>query len=43
MTERCVLLKNVLHLVRFVFPNMPLYEGLPIILGTLKTMGVVVI
>ena len=43
VVERCVALKNVLQLGRFMFPNLTIREVLPIILGSLKTMEVVVV
>lgn len=41
--QRCMGLKNVLQMCRFMFPNLLIREALPIVLGTLKTMNVVVI
>lgn len=43
VVERCVALKNVLQIVRFMFPLLSIREGLPIILGTLKTMQLLVV
>lgn len=43
ITEHCILLKDVIQLALFKFPNLPLQLSLKIILGSVKSAGLIIV